>query len=380
MAAALLTAACSDSSSDASNVDYEDGSSSSVAPESSSSVEKESSSSAGERAATLEDFGAHKNKYLDGLVGTKIFMATGSQKGLVSFWLPRKELQTIDSAWVVVQSNLKNGVLEINKDNTVFLGISDDKGAGAAMKELLSKGAKIKFIVNKDGKLQYSLNEGEYKAVVDTALNMPAGYLTNGDKLMNKRFSCEKAGVKDTSFVYTFYDGRYIAEKVVGSDTVSWVAGYSDIQKGKLLLMKPEAMKTTTYSELRTASVSTDNKLSFVTGIEESCKAVDIKPASVSRDKLVATWNGSLKSDSWMMTLKQDGSFSMQNVVATQGRQGTWLVYGDVLMMNNKACKPNDCESAIKGNIVGFDAKQGFTFNHSDKEGFPEKWTLPVSE
>ena len=387
-AASLTLFACGDSSSDASNVDIEDNSSSSEAVESSSSEEVAESSAAAprERAATLDDLVAHKNKILEGLFGTDILIASGSQKGLISMWLPRKEATALDSAWVVVQSDFKGGVLEINSKNAVFLASKDvdkDKGAGTAMYEMVTKGAKLKFIVNKEGKLQYSLNGGDFKAVAETAVVMPDGYVTNGDELKNKRLSCNIVGdtENDTTYVYSFYDGRYIAEKVKGGDTLSWAAGYSDIQKGKLFLMKPEMVSgSTMISPLRTASVKNNNDLEFVTGVTEKCTSAEMKVASVSRKDLAKTWNGSLDGDSWMMTLKDDGAFSMQNVKASAGRQGSWLLYGDIILMQNDACLPNDCDSGIKGNVAGFDAKKGFTFNHPDKSKIPSEWKVPVTE
>jgi len=401
VAASLGLFACGDSSSDANNVDVEENSSSSVEGESSSSEKKSeevsSSSVAKERAATLKDFAAHKNKYLDDLFGTKVFMATGSQKGLISFWLPRSgvisNLMNVDSAWMVVQGDLKDGVLKISSDNASFSGAlaaRSDKGAGQKLYELQSKGGEIKFIVNEDDELQYSLNGGDFKAVVDTAVTLSSDYVTNGDKLKNKRFSCtirrlDETGtdklVEDTTMVYSFYDGRYIAETVVGSDTVSWVAGYSDIHKGRLILMRPEALNAKTYVDLRTGKVSKENILSFVTGDYEVCTSEDIEFVSVATKDLSATWEGSLSGETWMMTLKSDGTFSMQDVKATAGRQGTWLLYADVLMMNISACKPLEgCPIGVKGNIVDFVAKKGFTFDHPEPTSFPTKWTLPATE
>lgn len=378
-AASLTLFACGDSSSDASNVDIEDDSCSSEAVESSSSgkIVASSAAASGERAATLADLGAHKNKYLDDLFGTKVFIASGSQKGLISLWLPRKEITSVDSAWVVVQSEFKDGVLEISSNNSAMLGVSDDKGAGASMMEMTTKGAKLKFIVNKDGKLQYSLNGGDYKAVVDTTVNMTSNIVTDGDKLKNKRYECEHSGAADTT-LYSFYDGRYIAENVVDGKVVSWVAGYSDIQKGRLLIMNPEVFKvpdgssTMDISRLRTASVSADNKLTFVTGEVENCKVSDIKVASVDVKKLASSWIGSLDEVYWTMTLRNDGSFSLEN--GSSMWSGSWLLYGDELLMHNKRT------SMYRGKVSNFDATKGFTYNLPAATKLPNEWKVPVSE
>ncbi|MCQ2062759.1 MAG: hypothetical protein MJY99_05425 [Fibrobacter sp.] len=375
VAISAMLFACGDSSSSAST-DREDVPESSSVEESSSSVEESSSSvdkslPKGARVATLDDLG--KNMYLDGLFKTTVYMATGSKNGVFSLWVP-------DTVWIGIRSDFDNGTLVISKNNAVSVSIPG-KGIIDSMNDLVADSTVMKFIVNADEQLQYSIDGKKYNDVIDTTVKTTSNILSSGDSLSGKILSCEE---NDSLFVYTFYDGRYIMNKVVDKDTVSWSAGVFDIQRSKLLMIP--VFMTGAVPAMRTASVSKDYTLGFTTGVESECDVEKFKFKNLNAEDFATEWDASVDKLDWEMILDEDGTFEL---IANKGldnieyKKGVWDVYGDQLLMLNTGCKQSGkCELAIKGPVSDFDAKSGFVYenNSEDSPAVPTEWQLPQYE
>lgn len=377
LAMAFAFSACGDSSSSAST-DREDVPESSSVEESSSSVEEVSSSSEnsnlpkGSREATLEDLG--KNMYFDGLLKSKVYLATGSKHDLFSLWVP-------DSAWIGVRSEFENGTLVIAKSNAVA-SVIPGEGVMQSMEKLVEDSTVISFIVNSENKLQYTVDGKEFNDVVDTTVKTQSSVLSSGDSLSGKRLVCDET---DSVFIYTFYDGRYIHEKVSGKDTVSWSAGYYDIQRSKLLMIPTFYIDP--VPSMRTATISKeDYTLSFTTGVKAECDVEKFKFETVPFDLMAREWAATKQSVDWELKLGTDGNFElvgMEGIDNVELKRGMWNVFGDQLLMLNTGCLDRKkCSKAMKGTVSDFSVKKGFTYNHSntDSPSIPTKWTVPEYE
>lgn len=404
LAAALAFVACGDDSSTSSNnVEYEDDklvssssndddddgkkeekSSSSVSKDekeksSSSSKEEESSSSAdksGIRAATLDDFG--KNMVLKGMFGTDINLSVGSKNGMFTLWLPGK---TQDSAWVSVISDFKDGKLEMNSTNT---GVASIPGEGtiSSMKKL-SEGAKISFIVDKEGTLKYVF-EGDTNVVETGKAKIDDNYLSSIDDLAKKQLTCANG---DTTIVYSFFEDSYLMQRISGKDTTDWMGGRFDIQRNKLLL-KPTLFRLRAGS-LYTVDVSTSYAMNFSSGEKLKCEASELKFSSIAKKDLATEWDASKDGDSWVLNLKQDGTFELTaNNGVDEIREGQWDLFGDNMILKNEICLNTECQNVV-GRLTNFDAKKGFTYEHTASYSadlkehpaeFPTEWLLPRYE
>lgn len=367
-----ITACGSDSSS--SNVEREEESSSSAEEVSSSSEEASSSSveeksdlPKGTRAATLEDLGKY---YSLPLFGTDIILATGAKQGVFSLW------DSEETAWVAFRSEFKDGVLEFSEKSKTGGFLGADTPVADSLSKLYKKGAQIQIIVNeKDSTLRYSLNGGDYSELASAKVVGASGVLTSGDKLKGQVLSC-KAGKTTTD--YTFFEGRYFAES--GDE---WEAGFYDIQHSRLLMV-PTFLEKESYQPLVTMNVASDfSSMTDVTGEEFTCKATSVKFENIESDKIAGMWVASGDGYDWTLNLAKSGKYSVvakkMNATALDN-SGTWVVYGNTLIIKNSSCsEPSKCLTSIKGVISGFDAKKGFSLDHSNTQepAMPTVWTLP---
>jgi hypothetical protein len=371
-AMSLMLAACG-SDDNSSNVERDEGSSSSV-EESSSSVEESSSSAAPElpkglRAATLDDL--EKNMTLGEKFGTQIYLAAGAKQGEFSIWIP-------DTAWIAVRSNFENGIIEFGPKNGSYMGI--DSKASDSMKEFFEATGKLQFVVKDEKKLQVSINDGDYIDVEKANVQISSNWISDGTQLQGVKLSCKNG---DTKQDYSFYKGRYIVEETV-KDKSSWSAGYYDIERSHLLML-PVFFNEAVFSMV-SAQVSSDFDINMDTGESYKCEKSTFKFKDVDQEALAGEWIAPEKGLDWTLTLKKSGDYS---VVAKKGanteelKSGIWDVYGDVLLLKNSSClHPSECASAVRGSIEGFDSKKGFTFNHDDSDtpAVPTTWTVPQYE
>ena len=383
VAATMMLAACGgDSSSNSSNVEREeDESSSSVEESSSSTDEEESSSSKADlpketRAATLEDL--EKNLYLGKMFGTDVYLATGAKVGVFSLWIP-------DTAWVAVRSEFKDGVLEYSTANGAFMGVSVP--VADSLQAFFEKGGKFQFVVNEKDSLQYSLNDGKYVTVTKADVMVQGNMISKGEDLRGKKLTC-KSG--DTSRVYSFYKGRFLAEESVG-DSSSWSAGYYDIQRSRLLML-PEFFNKSAHA-LTTAYLSSDYEMRLATGGSSKCESSEFKYSEISRDSIAAAsgWVSDEGGLNWMLKLPSSKSKLFTVSGTNMGdpaeyREGRWDIYGDLLLFINTTCsEPRKavCPSGVKGIVSDFKPNEGFTYKHDDTTSSPKlptKWTAPVME
>ncbi len=387
VAASLTLFACGDDSGTSSKVDRENGeselSSSSEAEgdstevKSSASEDDEGVSSSSEsekgpkgtRPATIDDL--EKNMVFKGLFGTDIYLATGSKHDLFSLWIP-------DTAWVAVRSDFKDGVLSIDSENAAVAAING-KGAIDSLKAMVKDGAKISFIVNEEEKLQYAVGKGEYADVESAPIRVPGTVIASGDTLVGKRMTCEDG---DTTRVYSFYEGRYLLENMVDDKQVSWAAGYADIQRN-YLLMTPTFFNAPVPS-IQTASVSSDYDLNFTNGKELKCDKDTFKFKAVSAENLVKEWAVVVDGLDWTLELSSSKAFALtafQGTTTKELKNGSWDVYGDVLVMENEACLKTSCAIGIMGRVSDLNEK-GFTFTHTDESvpALPTKWEVAIYE
>ena len=371
VAATMMFAACG-SDDNSSNVERAEDSSSSVEATSSSAEASSSSEKRdvpeGTRAATLDDL--QKNMSLGKMFGTDIYLATGAKLGVFSLWIP-------DTAWIVVHSEFKDGVLEYGKSNGSIMTTNADVADSLAA--FFEKGGKIEFVV-KGEKLQYSINGGDYADVEKADVKTSSNWLSDGTKLQGVRLACKNEDSKQT---YSFYKGRYVVEESI-KDSSFWSAGYYDIQRSHLL-MTPVFFDVSAYS-LVSGQVSSDFNLSMDTGAEFKCEKTTFKFDEVERDSLVNEWVADADGVDWTMSLKMSGDYALD---ATKGknpedvRSGKWDVYGDILLLKNTSCQsPSKCAKSVKGAVEGFDPQKGFTYKHDDSStpAMPKDWTLPQYE
>ena len=373
LAASISLVACGGSSSPSdteddilSSANDKDKSSSSEEPESSSSLDVDLPK--GARVATLDDL--ERNMTLTDMLGRDIYLATGEKTGLFSFWIP-------DTAWIVVHSEFKDGVLEYGKSNGSIMTTNADVADSLAA--FFEKGGKIEFVV-KGEKLQYSINGGDYADVEKADVKTSSNWLSDGTKLQGVRLACKNEDSKQT---YSFYKGRYVVEESI-KDSSFWSAGYYDIQRSHLL-MTPVFFDVSAYS-LVSGQVSSDFNLSMDTGAEFKCEKTTFKFDEVERDSLVNEWVADADGVDWTMSLKKSGDYALD---ATKGknpedvRSGKWDVYGDILLLKNTSCQsPSKCAKSVKGAVEGFDPQKGFTYKHDDSStpAMPKDWTLPQYE
>lgn len=373
IALSMMLAACG-SDDNSSNVEREEGSSSSVQETSSSSVEESSSSvksdlPKGMRAATLDDL--EKNLTLGSMFGTEVYLASGAKQGVFSIWIP-------DTAWIAVRSDFENGVIEYGPEKGSFMGI--DAEAADEMKAFFDKTGKMQFVVKDEKKLQVSINGGDYIDVEKAKVQISSSWISDGTELHGVQLSCKNG---DTKQVYSFYKGRYVVEETVKKET-TWSAGYYDIERSHLLML-PVFFNQPVYSMV-SGMVSTDFDIRMDTGDSLKCEKETIKYKDIDFEAIAGEWVAPENGYDWTLTLKKSGDYSVE---AKKGantedlKSGIWDVYGDVLLLKNKKCMhTSECASAVKGTIEGFDAKKGFTFNHDDDDSpkVPTTWTVPQYE
>ena len=382
IALSMMLAACG-SDDNSSNVEREEGSSSSVEETSSSSVEESSSSvksdlPKGTRAATLDDL--EKNLSLGEMFGTELFFAAGAKQGVFSLWILDDESNQ-EVGWIVVHSDFKDGVIEIGMKNGSYMGAETENAN--KMQEFFEKSGKLEFVVKDEKTLQVSINGGDYKDVEKAKVPVSSTTISDGTQLQGVKLTCK---TDDGQQVYSFYKGRYLVEETVDKKTV-WSAGYYDIERSHLLML-PVFYNEDVYSMV-SASVSSDYEMIFDAGDSQKCEKTKLDYKDVDREALVGEWVAPEDGLDWTLTFKKSGDYSVE---AKKGREpaelksGIWDIYGNMLFLKNTTCKNRDdgtkCTTAVKGSIEGFDAEKGFTFNHDDPDSpaVPKTWTLPQYE
>lgn len=376
LAASLTFFGCGDdsSSNSGSGVDREDVSSSSGDDDiSSSSTKKESSSSAkakdGSRAATLDDLS--KNMILD-IDGHEVHLSTGIKQGLFSFWV-LGDVGEPDTGKIAAVSDFSDGVITLNKDNTVTSVISSLDDDYFLYK--MAKEKTIAFTVDSSEKLMYSVDGGKKKEVKTEQVTLGKSTINKMEEMVGKAITC-KSG--DTTDVYRFFDGRFVISHSVGKEEYL-AGGYADIQRGTLFMI-PE-FYTWRLQQVYLFTVSS----TFDLGAGE-CSADDFDVKTIKSKDLARSWYGFDydKIIDWLFTLNDDKTFSLLGNNGLEAiKKGSWDVYGDVLFLKVTACSdPESCEKAIAGVIEDFDKDEGFTFNHGNKESpaLPKKWSLPELE
>lgn len=370
LASTLLLLGCSDSS--PSNPDREDLSSSSTV--SSSSVENSSSSidstiPEGAKRATLDDLS--KNMNLGTLLGADAYLTVG-EKGLFSLWFFVKGGTTEDKShgWIVVQSDFKDGIIQINKDAAV--PAFDSSPVGDAIQDMVNGSAQISFIVKEDSTVHYSVDGGDYVKASAVQLIASSGYVSKASVLENQEITCEEED-KASFSVEFFNDGRFVRKNKNGT-TSTWSAGYYDVHRSVLFLVPTYYFGATNSlykfkvenSTLNLDSLSCTKK-SFETTI---WKKNDIAKAWVSQDSL-----------NWTFILNESGSFSLKadrQTVAKEAKTGTWDQFGSYLALTVNTClDPKTCSAATIGNVTDLE-EMSFSFDHSDKTKplIPTVWDL----
>ena len=389
---ALFFAACGDDSSSNGTVDQEtDVSSSSVGDstdESSSSKEqKDPSIPEGARAATLEDLNKHQ---IIEIKGEKFLLATGSKVGIFGLWTMASDSSIANQNLLVIRSDFSKGKLKINA-NTAFMPF----GSSAASKkgtEILNGliGSKdseleISFIVE-EKILKYGMGDLDYQKVKATSLDPGKQYVTDASKLADKQLVCQVHD--DTTMVYSFYKGgRYIAEKVVKGDTISWNAGYMDVFRDMTFMLSdfggPMNVQTmggfgykAYYYFYSVLSKMTDiNKTTDV-----PCVASELKYTPVKESDIVGNWSSFEDGEIyWKLNLGSSNKYTMTaDDGAKENKSGAWAVYGNQLLLDVTTCATQNCALGIKGPLSKVSEK-GFTYNHSDKgtPAVPKTWELP---
>ena len=384
-ALALFFAACGDDSSSGNNVDQEtDESSSSVEDStdvSSSSAEyKDPTWPEGARAATLDDL---KKYYLVKIKGETFHLGTGSKSGMFSLWGIDESNGNPHLALLLIMSDFKDGIIKMNSSNTMDPLVLDEKIAtNKILKDIMksSKDMELSFIVNGD-KLMYRVDKGDFAEAEVEQLKADQSLVTDAANFEKKRLACTVAG-NDTTQVYSFYKGRYIMERVVGKDTVSWNAGYVDTYRGYTFFVSKFATGADLAMMTRQVTASMDSIRGNSKCVKSDFKYSDVDVASLKGDW--ATLDKSTNTD-WEFNLKAPMQYTLvANAGMNENKSGAWDVYGDVLLLKvEKMLKADErkCASAIKGNVTGISEK-GFTYNHSDKcsPAMPKAWEVPVYE
>jgi hypothetical protein len=380
LAMTLMLAACG-SDDNSSNVERgDDGSSSSVEEKSSSSTTESSSSEdvdvpKGTRAATLDDL--EKNMTLGEMFGTELYFASGNKQGVFSLWIQDASSMAV----IAVHSDFKGGVIKVSTDNGSFMG-SDSKSADE-MQDFMEKTATLKFIVNEKDQLQVSINDGDYKDVKKSPVDVDRNDISDANELHGTKLTCKNESEK-LEQVYSFYKDSYIVEEKVG-DSTTWSAGAYDIQGG-YLLMVTELFESEAYS-LVMASLSKKFKLSIQAGSTLECTKAELDTKEVDGEKLTGSWVAYDEDTKWALSLDSNGDYTLEWTLSKvpQGkRSGVWAVFGDQLILMNKSCTVyadgSKCKSAVKGAVEKLDPEKGFTYKHNDSAPVPTEWELPQYE
>lgn len=384
-ALALFFAACGDDSSSNGSVDQEtDGSSSSVEDStdvSSSSVEqKDPTWPEGARAATLSDL---KKYYILKVKGETFHLGTGIKEGMFSLWGIDETDGNPHLALLLIASDFKDGVIKMGSSNTMDPLVLDEKLATNKILKDINKSSKdmeISFIV-KDEKLMYRIDKGDFAEAEVEQLKADQSLVTDASNFDKKRLACTVSG-NDTTQVYSFYKGRYIMERVVGKDTVSWNAGYVDTYRGYTFFVSKFATGPDLAMMTRQVTASMDS----IRG-NSKCSKSDFKYTDVDAAKLKGDWATLDKSTNtdWELNLMAANQYSLvANAGMNENKTGTWDVYGDVLLLKVEKllnAAERKCANSIKGNVTEVSEK-GFTYNHSDKcsPALPKTWEVPVFE
>ena len=287
-ALALFFAACGDDSSSNGSVDQEtDGSSSSVEDStdvSSSSVEqKDPTWPEGARAATLSDL---KKYYILKVKGETFHLGTGIKEGMFSLWGIDETDGNPHLALLLIASDFKDGVIKMGSSNTMDPLVLDEKLATNKILKDINKSTKdmeISFIV-KDEKLMYRIDKGDFAEAEVEQLKADQSLVTDASNFDKKRLACTVSG-NDTTQVYSFYKGRYIMERVVGKDTVSWNAGYVDTYRGYTFFVSKFATGPDLAMMTRQVTASMDS----IRG-NSKCTKSDFKYTDVDAAKLKGDW------------------------------------------------------------------------------------------
>ena len=384
-ALALFFAACGDDSSSNGSVDQEtDGSSSSVEDStdvSSSSVEqKDPTWPEGARAATLSDL---KKYYILKVKGETFHLGTGIKEGMFSLWGIDETDGNPHLALLLIASDFQDGVIKMGSSNTMDPLVLDEKLATNKILKDINKSTKdmeISFIV-KDEKLMYRIDKGDFAEAEVEQLKADQSLVTDASNFDKKRLACTVSG-NDTTQVYSFYKGRYIMERVVGKDTVSWNAGYVDTYRGYTFFVSKFATGPDLAMMTRQVTASMDS----IRG-NSKCSKSDFKYTDVDAAKLKGDWATLDKSTNtdWELNLMAANQYSLvANAGMNENKSGTWDVYGDVLLLKVEKllnAAERKCANSIKGNVTEVSEK-GFTYNHSDKcsPALPKTWEVPVFE
>ena len=381
----LFFAACGDDGSSSNNVDQEtDGSSSSVED----STEVSSSSAAeykdptwpeGARAATLSDL---KKYYLVKIKDETFHLGTGLKEGLFSLWAIDEVESGVKMALLLVTSDFKDGIIKMGSSNSDVMIVDEKLASNKILKDIskADKPMEISFIVDKDV-LKYRVDKGEFVEAEVEQLKVNQSLVTDAGNLDKKRLDCKVSG-NDTVQVYSFYNGRYVLEKVVGKDTVSWSAGYVDTFRGYTTFVTKFTSATSFAVMLKKITASMDS----IYG-ESKCTKSSFNYSGVDAASLKGEWVAfdEKANMDWSLNLKASMGYELEaDDKKSEWKDGTWDVYGDVLLLKVEKllnASERKCPSSIKGNVSGASEK-GFTYNHSDKctPALPKTWKVPVFE
>lgn len=358
-------------SSSSSVADSTELSSSSIAREDESSSSVEDTTSAPKaRAATLDDLA--KNYSLGTLYGSNVFLATGSKKGVFSLWVP-------DTAWVTFRSEFKDGVLEINSDNAALTGASSIAVYDSLM-AAIEKGTKISLQVSAEDTLQFSVDGSDYKNLETAKVSVMNNVISDASKLVGVKLDCKNGESNET---YTFYEGQYLLQNQVEGQDV-WSVGYYDIQRSKLLML-PMFYNGPVFQTM-TLTVDTDYNMTSATAAGKmTCEKSEYKYEALDSKKIVGEWSSSNDKLDWKLELKEGGEYQVMAYDAGKTvdlRAGSWVVYGDLLMLKNSTCmSPESCPSYMYGSVSQFSDK-GFTYTNTDvgEMAMPSAWTAEVYE
>lgn len=389
-AIALFFAACGDDSSSGNNVDQEmDESSSSVGDStevSSSAVYVDPSWPEGARAATLDDM----NKYLVlKIKGEEFHLETGAKAGLFSLWAIDKVDNNTHLAVLLTKTDFKNGIVTMDSTNSIVpLQLDASLASNKVLEnaENSTKPIKISFIMDGETLKYREGDKGDFVKAEEEQFKADRALTTDAGKLDKKRLVCKTSG-KDTTLVYSFYKGRYVLERVVGKDTVSWNAGYVDTYRGYTFLWAHFSSK----QDMLTATYQITSTLDTIRG-NSVCTPSDFKYDVVDAASLAGEWAAfdSKANMEWSLELDAQGTYSLKAAEgASENKEGNWDVYGNNLFLSvktmldyQKRCPvPTDCANSIKGVVSGI-SEDGFTYNHSEKgtPTVPKKWEVPLFE
>ena len=259
----------SEKPSDDSSSSTKDGStsSSSVSTKSSSSEALESSHSSvetpiGTRVAELEDL--EKNMELK-LFDQTVYLSTGSKKGLMALRIPNE-------LWAVTYTDFANGVVSFEEDNTGVQYAETD--AAKKIVDKLKDGFTLSFAFDElDGKILYSLNDwDEYSEAFKASVAVQKGKVSKAEAIQNKIYECTDG---DSTKTFTFLDGSYTYENLVGAKVKDKHEGHYDIQRASLLLLplQDEDASRTVFIY----SVGEDNTITTDKGDVMNCSAQDVE-------------------------------------------------------------------------------------------------------